>query len=217
MLVTTASTGCRCRKLASDSSASTTMNSPAPRRALDPAAFSLPPITKVGSSPPSASTLATRLVVVVLPWVPAIAMPCFRRISSASISARGTTGMRLARAAATSGLSPFTAVDTTTASAPSMLPLSCLTMIFAPRLARRRVAAFSARSEPLTSKPRFTRTSAMPLMPEPPIPTKWMRLSLCFMRPAPRNGRRRRAPPRVFPALLLFRPSPEGSCDRAIG
>ena len=52
-------------------------------------------MTKVGSSPPSASTLATRLVVVVLPCVPAIAMPCFRRISSASISARGTTGMRL--------------------------------------------------------------------------------------------------------------------------
>ena len=42
-------------------------------------------MTKVGSSPPSASTLATRLVVVVLPCVPAIAMPCFRRISSASI------------------------------------------------------------------------------------------------------------------------------------
>lgn len=30
-------------------------------------------------------------VVVVLPWAPAIAMPCLKRISSASISARGTT------------------------------------------------------------------------------------------------------------------------------
>jgi hypothetical protein len=38
------------------------------------ALFSRPPITKVGSSPPSASTLATRLVVVVLPCVPATAI-----------------------------------------------------------------------------------------------------------------------------------------------
>ena len=63
-----------------------------PSRALAPAESRRPPITKVGSRPPSASTEAIRLVVVVLPWVPAIAMPCFRRISSASISARGTTG-----------------------------------------------------------------------------------------------------------------------------
>ena len=34
------------------------------------------------------------MVVVVLPCVPATAMPRRKRISSASISARGTTGMR---------------------------------------------------------------------------------------------------------------------------
>ena len=50
------------------------MNQVAPNRALLPALFRRPPITKVGSSPPSASTLATRLVVVVLPCVPATAM-----------------------------------------------------------------------------------------------------------------------------------------------
>ncbi|MBS1172293.1 MAG: hypothetical protein H6R12_1123 [Proteobacteria bacterium] len=77
-------------------------------------------MTKVGSRPPSARTLATRLVVVVLPWVPAMAMPRLSRISSASMMARGTTGTRRARAAMTSGLSPFTAVDVTTASAPAM-------------------------------------------------------------------------------------------------
>ena len=66
-----------------------------PRRALASADSSRPPMTNVGSSPPSASTRAIRLVVVVLPCVPATAMPCFRRISSASISARGTTGMPL--------------------------------------------------------------------------------------------------------------------------
>ena len=64
-------------------------------------------------------------VVVVFPWAPAIAMPRRRRISSASITARGTTGMPNSRAAATSGLSAFTAEEMTTASAPLMLRLSC--------------------------------------------------------------------------------------------
>ena len=151
MLVTTAITGCRCRNDASDSSASTTMNSPAPRRAFEAALVSRPPMTKVGSSPAfGASTLATRLVVVVLPWVPAIAMPCFRRINSASISARGTTGMRLARAAITSGLLLPTAVDTTTTSASARCSAACPMCTAAPRPARRRVAALAPRSEPLT-------------------------------------------------------------------
>ena len=43
--------------------------------------------------------VATSEVVVVLPWVPAIATQLLSRISSASISARRTTGRRLARAA----------------------------------------------------------------------------------------------------------------------
>ena len=107
-------------------------------------------MTKVGSSPPSASTDAMRLVVVVLPCVPATAMPCFRRISSASISARGTTGMPCARAATTSGLSVATAVDTTTASAPAMFAAACPSVIAAPSRASRRVTALSARSEPDT-------------------------------------------------------------------
>jgi hypothetical protein len=73
----------------------------------------------------AASTLATRLVVVVLPWVPAMATPFFMRISSASITARGTTGIRRAWAATTSGLSSLTAVEVTMASAPSMYCSSC--------------------------------------------------------------------------------------------
>ena len=56
-------------------------------------------------------------VVVVLPWVPPTATDHLRRISSASISARRTTGSSLARAATTSGLSGFTAEETTTTSA----------------------------------------------------------------------------------------------------
>ncbi len=43
--------------------------------------------------PPCAKMVATMQVVVVLPCVPATAMPYFMRISSASISARGITGI----------------------------------------------------------------------------------------------------------------------------
>ena len=75
MFVTTAIIGCRCRNDASLSSASATRYLPRPSRAFELALASLPPMTKVGSTPPSASTLAIRLVVVVLPCVPAIAMP----------------------------------------------------------------------------------------------------------------------------------------------
>ena len=57
------------------------------------------------------------MVVVVLPWLPATATPSLTRISSPSISARGMTGMLRARAAAISGLSGRTALDTTTTSA----------------------------------------------------------------------------------------------------
>ena len=150
MFVTTASTGVRYRNDASDSSASTTMNSPLPSFALEPAASSRPPITNVGSIPASARTLATRLVVVVLPCVPATAMPCLRRISSASISARGTTGTCRARAAASSTLSCFTAVDTTTASARSTFARSWPMNTSMPLSRSRWMVALSATSEPLT-------------------------------------------------------------------
>ena len=92
----------------------------------------------------------TSEVVVVLPCVPAIAMPCFRRISSASITARGTTGTRAARAAITSGLSPFTAVEVTTASAPAMCAASWPTKTRMPSVASRRSVALSLWSEPET-------------------------------------------------------------------
>ena len=118
ILVTTDIIGVRCRNEASDSSASATMYSPLPKRALVPAAFSLPPITKVGSNPAAPRMDAVRLVVVVLPCVPAMAMPSRKRINSASISARGITGICCSLAATTSGLSFFTAVEVTTTSAP---------------------------------------------------------------------------------------------------
>src|SRR5574343_996970 len=181
MLVTTERTGDRNRKEASDSSASATRKSPLPRRALAPAAFRRPPITKVGSMPPSARMLGTRLVVVVLPCVPAMAMPLFRRISSASIWARGTTGILRSRAAITSGLSALTAVEMTTASAPAAFSAAWPIITLPPSPSSRRVVAMAAISEPVTVKSRWASTSAMPLMPEPPTPTKWMCLTLCFI------------------------------------
>ena len=93
MFVTTAIVGDSLRNERSLSSASTTMYSPRPSRALLPKALSRPPITAVGSSPARSSISATIDVVVVLPCAPAIAMPNRSRISSASISARGITGI----------------------------------------------------------------------------------------------------------------------------
>jgi hypothetical protein len=54
----------------------------------------MPPLITVGSMPPASSRVAIIEVVVVLPWVPATATVFLSRISSASISARRTTGIR---------------------------------------------------------------------------------------------------------------------------
>ena len=112
MLVTTAITGARRRKEPSLSSASATSRSPAPRRVVlgvASGASTRPPITAVGSRPTAPSTCAISEVVVVLPWLPAIAMPSLRRITSASISARGITGILRRPASTSSGFSGRTA------------------------------------------------------------------------------------------------------------
>ena len=98
----TATTGVSSRNERSYSSASATRYSPCPRRAFVPRMWTWPPTTIVGSKPASVRTMPVRDVVVVLPWVPATATPCFRRMISPSISARRITGMPRARAAATS-------------------------------------------------------------------------------------------------------------------
>ncbi len=119
MVVITASTGCRRRKLRSNSSASATRYQLLPRRAPVPETRRRPPTITVGSSPASVRMVPTSDVVVVLPWVPATAMPYLRRISSASISARRMTVMPRARAAPISGLSSWIADERTTRSAPT--------------------------------------------------------------------------------------------------
>ncbi len=85
----------------------------------------------------------------VLPWVPAMATQLLRRISSASISARRTTGSRCARAATSSGLSRLIAEETTTTSAPSRLRGTWPIATAMPLSRSRLTLALSATSEPL--------------------------------------------------------------------
>ncbi|GIW55261.1 MAG: hypothetical protein KatS3mg082_1665 [Nitrospiraceae bacterium] len=150
MFVTATMVGESRRKEPSLSSASATRRSPRPRRAWLPSAFTLPPMTIVGSSPPCASTLATIEVVVVLPCAPAIAMPYFNRISSASISARGMTGIFLALASTTSGLVGATAEEITTTCASPTLDAWWPMKMRPPSSCSRLVVSDSWRSEPVT-------------------------------------------------------------------
>ena len=110
----------------------------------------MPPLITVGSKPPASSNAATIDVVVVLPWVPAMATQLLKRISSASISARRTTGSRCARAAASSGLSRLIAEETTTTSASARFSAACPIAIFTPFSRSRLTLALSAASEPCT-------------------------------------------------------------------
>ena len=102
--VTTATSTSRARKLRSDSSASTTSQSPLPHAAFVPVVDSVPPMTYAGSRPQPSSAWATIEDVVVFPWAPATAIVRFSRVSSASRSARDRTRSPRSRAAATSGL-----------------------------------------------------------------------------------------------------------------
>ncbi len=118
----------------------------------------------------------------VFPCAPAMAIPYLRRISSASISARGITGTCRSLAAATSGLSSLTAEDMTTTSAPSMFEDACPMNIFAPKDSSLLVVSVSLRSEPPILYPRFIRTSAIPLIPTPPMPTKCILWYFLYMK-----------------------------------
>ncbi len=101
----------------SDSSDSATKTSPRPRTALDPSPSHTEPTTTVGSRFPARSTAAVMAVVEVLPCMPVTATWVWFFISSANNSPRRSTLSPRARAAASSGLSSFTAVEWTTTSA----------------------------------------------------------------------------------------------------
>ena len=173
MFVITAIDGHSIRNDRSLSSASATMYSPRPSRALLPNALNRPPITAVGSSPARSSTSAIIDVVVVLPCEPATAIENRSRISSASISARGITGMPRRCASTTSGFVGRTADENTTTSASPTLAAACPSCTVTPNVvASRAVTSDRFASDPLTAYPRFASSSAIPLMPMPPMPTK---------------------------------------------
>ena len=174
IFVTTAIAGDIFRNEPSLSSASATIKSPWPRSTFAPTLFSFPPITTVGSNPPLSRTLEIIEVVDVLPCVPVTAMLYFKRISSASISALGITGIDISRAATTSGFPGLIADDVTTTSAPLICSLECPLNTMHPSLSRCSVMDDNFTSDPETLYPRLRSSSAIPLIPMPPIPTKCM-------------------------------------------
>ena len=151
MFVTTSNTGASFKNEPSDSSASATRKSPSPNLALEPPRQStLPPITIVGSRPASANSQPTIEVVVVLPWLPAMAMPnLLSRISSASISALGMTGICASTAARISGLFGGIAEEITTTSASFTHAPSWPMWTVPPSLVNRRVISVFCISDPL--------------------------------------------------------------------
>ena len=113
MFVTSAISAASCRNERSDSSASTTSQSPVPQPAFVPVVRSSPPMTYDGSQPARISACAAIEAVVVLPCVPAIAIVRRSRDSSPSSSPRWISRRPRARATARSGFEAPIAVETT--------------------------------------------------------------------------------------------------------
>ena len=86
-----------------------------------------PPITYDGSNPHSVSTWEIIAVVVVLPWVPATAIPRRPSISEPSAALRCSTVSPRSRASASSGLSSRIADDATTVRASPSCSARCPT------------------------------------------------------------------------------------------
>ena len=109
------------------------------------------------------------LDVVVFPCVPVTAIVGRRRVSSPSRSARCSSGAPVPR----SGLSAGIALETTTSAPAGTLAAAWPTAGSIP--AAWSVAPYGepgARSDPVTLAPSAWATSARPLIPAPPIPTK---------------------------------------------
>ena len=172
MFVMTAKRGESFKNDRSLSSASATRYLPRPSLALLPNELTRPPITTVGSRPATSSTRAIIDVVVVLPCAPATAIPWRSCMSSARTSARATTGKPRSRAATISGLVDRTADEYTTSSTSLTLRASCPCVMRAPSDSSRSVMSVRCISDPLTTYPRLTSSSAMPLIPMPPMPMK---------------------------------------------
>src|ERR1700722_1828586 len=116
-------------------------------------------------------------VVVVLPWVPAIAMPCRSSMRLASAVARCNTRTPRLRAATSSGLSGRIADDTTIVSTPVTWSALCPSVTSAPSSASSSSCAEGCASQPETGTPLASMMRAMPDMPAPPMATKCTRPS----------------------------------------
>jgi hypothetical protein len=171
-VVTTATVGRSWWKERSYSSASTTYTRSPPRRRFPPQAGTRAPTKPVGSSPAAASTAVARVVVVVLPWVPAIPTTVPWLTMAPSASARLSTGMPRERAASTSGWSAATAAVITSAAASSTCAGSWPWCTVAPRASSSRVAGPGEASHPVTRTPARSAISARGDIPAPPIPMK---------------------------------------------
>ena len=152
---------------------------PAPQPAFEPVERTAPPTRYAGSMPQPRSACTSMLDVVVLPCVPVTAIVGRRRVSSPSSAARCSSRWPRSRATTRSGLSGGIAVETTS-SAPAGTFAASWPAAGSMPSARSRAAYGEpvARSDPVTVAPSACATSASPLIPAPPMPTK------CSLRPA---------------------------------
>ena len=113
----------------------------------------------------------SKVVVVVLPCVPATAMVRLWRAIHASVLARVHTVIPAALAACNSLFDAFTAAEYVTTSQPATTDGSCGTFTVTPNERSRSTTGDSRMSLPETLRPISARMIAIALVPGPPTPT----------------------------------------------
>src|SRR5437764_2582276 len=107
--------------------------------------------------------------------MPAMTIPRLPAMIAASAFARRISGFPVPRALARIGLSPRIAEEKITSSASSASLAWCGVWKRSPSRCRRSVSSEPTLSEPLTSWPSSRRSAAIPLIPLPATPTRWIR------------------------------------------
>ena len=167
------------------SSASTTNASPCPARAFVFRLMGVAPMMKLGSSSASIKIVAIMLVVVLLPCVPATAMPTRSCINAFNTSPRCHTFNPRFFASTNSGSSGLMALDGASTNVPTSIPskcaTSCPTNVSIPSAFNASNIALGLPSQPVTVTPRPCSTRAIALMPAPPMPMMWIFRSSRFI------------------------------------
>ena len=166
--------GLYAKKDPSDSSASATKIEPLPLCAFIPAVLIVPPIAKDGSRPADCKATVNIAVVVVLPCVPATATDVDSDISHANATARAAIGKPFFLASTNSGLLSVIADETITNWASARFSNAWPTWIFAPNAFNAVSIGDSFLSDPETENPFANIIRAIPLIPAPPTPIKWI-------------------------------------------